>query len=583
VFLVLNIKRILPDFRKNIMLKKPLFYKLLTKLTLQIRLLLVILSLLLITVSAVSYISYVKSKETAIHLMEQRLDREVMTIYDLAQNLMLLYVGNNEKFLDKMDSLIKRQEAGLAKDGLNGEYFFITEKGAEPFKISENSSIEFNHETLNLINNKLNGIIHTKLNGKMYTISFRDVQELKGIYTIAIPQEQYLQPVNEMARYIAIVALIGLMVTSLIIIFLVRGLTRPLSNLREVMRKVRDGNLELHVETSSTTPEITSLVKSFNAMIKQMRELLINITSTTNDLSATGEKLKITSSEVMEENEQLLSAVRVVKVGAEQTAISSEDSIHKFQEMKVSTQRIFNHMNMMNTKAVQMNDSAHDGEKSIAEMVRTVEKFESEFRGVTETVRDVKEHSNAIASIVTLIDRIAEQTKLLALNATIEAARAGEAGKGFAVVAQEVRKLADQSTLATKEITNTIVEMESISVRASDEFGEMLKNFQSKLTTVASSRKSFDLLLREIEEVNGMIENAQDELSLLNVTLPQMEAATENFVSISQQTYASSEHMMHASEQQLTKIKMNQEEGIRLIQLSELLKKLTKEFKFTNN
>lgn len=362
--MVLNIKRILPDFRKNIMLKKTLFYKILTKLTLQIRLLLVILSLLLITVSTVSYISYVKSKETAVHLIEQRLDREVMTIYDLAQNLMLLYVGNNEKFLDKMDSLIKRQEAGLAKDGLNGEYFFITEKGAEPFKISENSSIEFNHETLNLINNKLNGIIHTKLNGKMYTISFRDVQELKGIYTIAIPQEQYLQPVNEMARYIAIVALIGLMVTSLIIIFLVRGLTRPLSNLREVMRKVRDGNLELHVETSSTTPEITSLVKSFNAMIKQMRELLINITSTTNDLSATGEKLKITSSEVMEENEQLLSAIRVVKVGAEQTAISSEDSIHKFQEMKVSTQRIFNHMNVMNTKAAQINGTAGVGQKN---------------------------------------------------------------------------------------------------------------------------------------------------------------------------------------------------------------------------
>ena len=390
----------LPNFRKTIKVPNLFFYKFLTKFTLQSRLLIVILSLLLITVSTVSYISYVKSKETTVHLMEQRLNNEVKTVYNLAQKLMLLFVGNDEKFLSEVNRTIKKQEAGLSQDGLNGEYFLISEKGAEPFQISKNTSIKFDETLLDLINNKKYGIIHEKLNGEMYTISFYEVQELKGIYTIAIPQKQYLQPVNEMARYIAIVAIIGLTVTSLIIILLVRGLTRPLSNLREEMKKVRDGNLEIHVETKSTTPEITSLVKSFNAMISQMRELLLNISSTTNDLSTTGEKLKITSSEVMEENEQLLSAIQVVKVGAEQTASSSEESIHKFQEMKESTHRVLDHMNEMIQKAEQMNDSAHDGEKSIGEMVRTIEDFEIEFKGVTETVRNVKEHSNSIAGVV---------------------------------------------------------------------------------------------------------------------------------------------------------------------------------------
>ncbi|MCG3024292.1 methyl-accepting chemotaxis protein, partial [Escherichia coli] len=82
--------------------------------------------------------------------------------------------------------------------------------------------------------------------------------------------------------------------------------------------------------------------------------------------------------------------------------------------------------------------------------------FDTEFKAMAYTIKEVKQYSNDIGQIVELIEYISEETKLLSLNATIEAARAGEAGRGFAVVANEVKRLAEQSSIATTEIINVI-------------------------------------------------------------------------------------------------------------------------------
>lgn len=532
------------------------------------------------TVSIVASISYGKSKETTIKLMEQRLNKEVITMYDIAQNVMLIYVGQEEKFQKKMNQVIKSQDANLAQDGLKGNYFLVNDKGAAPFQISRNSTINFTEEIAEKIRAKQNGILHQEMNGELYTFSFQPIQELKGIYVIAIPQKQYLQDINEMAKYIFIVAFISLILTSIILILMVRGLTNPLIKLREVMKEARNGNLDVRIETNTATPEITSLVKSYNAMIGQMSTLLYKISSTTKDLSVTGTELRNSSGQVLEENEQLMDAIQVVKIGAEQSAASSDDSIRMFQEMNKSLSNIFDHMKAVMEKVLTMNQSAYEGEKNVGNLIDTFHHFELEFKDVSSSVQAVKDHSESIADVVTIIQQMAEQTKLLALNAAIEAARAGESGKGFAVVANEVKKLAEQSSLAASEIKNTIEKMEYISVKTSDEFAEMMDNFQSHIQTASASKESFDQLMTEIAMVSKMIEQTQGELTGLNLILPKMESATENYVSVSQETLASAEQMMEASQRQIIKMKQNHVAGERLTELSQSLATLNAEFRY---
>lgn len=562
--------------KENKGLSKWEWYK---RIPLSIRLNVFVLALLISSISIVGLTSYKKASETTLAMIEKRLIREVNTTAEISENLMFAYVGDEEQFYKRFNKkVLAKQSSQLIQDGLPTDFFLVTDSTVRPFSVSVNANLRFSDELIKQIVKKDHGILHTEMNGLPYTLSFKPIQELKGIFLLVVPTESYMGPIHQLAKNTLIIVVISTVIMAMIILLIMRSVTKPLNVLRAKMKEVREGNIQSNVEMKTSIPEINSLIKSFNEMVHQMRNLIGQINQTTSELTDTSDKLKTSSEEVLQWNHELLSSIEVVKGGAEQTATSSEMSVRTFQEMKETIHIVLHDMDQLFGCASDMNRSSVEGEKSITQMIRTLDSFEMEFEKLNKTIRSVKDHSLSITQVISIIQSIAEQTKLLALNATIEADRAGEAGKGFAVVAEEVRKLADESSKATEEITRSVTLMEQTAMNASVEFETMVQNILNDLAIAKKSRQSFDHLMTEIEKVNSGLQGTTTTLERFNDIIPQMENAAESFLSVSQETLASAEQMHSTAFDQMNRMEESHTISVALSELAKTLSATTKKF-----
>jgi len=171
-------------------------------------------------------------------------------------------------------------------------------------------------------------------------------------------------------------------------------------------------------------------------------------------IQAAAEDVRSLSAEVLAATEQQASGA------AEQAAAVSQTSA-TVEELAQTSKQIAENSASVVSVAERTLASAEEGMQSVADTSLGIEEIRSTTSAASDRILALGERSQEIGRVLTIIDEIAEQTKILALNAAIEAARAGDAGKGFAVVAEEIRKLADSVTESTQEIGRVVREIQA--------------------------------------------------------------------------------------------------------------------------
>lgn len=278
---------------------------------------------------------------------------------------------------------------------------------------------------------------------------------------------------------------------------------------------------------------LADLAIALNRLIAGMRDFLAKLSQNAERLAGAGTELKDTATttlgvlgganvaheqlqigiaeqqRIVEEStarvRALSEAIASIAAAAEQQTRSLDETALAVENMASSITQVSAQMDALSTISSETSRSAERGGSAIGTITDGMRTISSTIGDLAGDIRQLGTNSEQIGDIVKVIERITEQTNLLALNAAIEAARAGEHGRGFAVVANEIRKLADGSVAATKEIGEHIAQTQGVIAKVVSAMQRLMEKVETSVSSTNSASGALSQIVEAVLTANEQI------------------------------------------------------------------------------
>lgn len=402
--------------------------------------------------------------------------------------------------------------------------------------------------------------------------------EKVGIWYVGASQAFIEETIQQTMKIFLFILIGAIWAIILLMAWYTRRISRRLGKITEVMNAAGNGDFTKNIDVDSND-EIGKLIASFTTMKNNLKNLIDDVITTSNEVASSSQVLTANSDQTSKATEQITEAIQEVTFGTEKQVESAQVASEIVEEISTGMNQITTNIQNVTDAAVETNNAAIQGNQVVVKAVEQMNLINKKTEESSQVVHHLSDKSNEINEIIGLITAVADQTNLLALNAAIEAARAGEQGKGFAVVADEVRKLAEQSGKSAQQISQLIVEIQEESKRAVSAMDDSGGAVKEGITIIHDAGQAFETITNSIDNVSSQLQEVAAGIEQVTAGVDEMVLSTNKVKEITEQSGEYMQNVAASTEEQNASMQEVAGSAQKLTDLAEHLRQSVKVFR----